>query len=141
MTEQLCDIVVRGLVQLGPKLYRGWGFLTSTWDRQLKFSAYALIYDFMKPLKIWVHLDNVYFHCFIRGTKEIFSISLPKLSIVFFNFSLWSPIWNNENKSCLNELKFWEASENHKSSLCWKFQLSISCGTKKSAKMPQTRAN
>ena len=56
------------------------------------------------------------------------------------NCSLWSPPWNNENKSCLNELKFWEASENHKSSICWKFQLSISCGTQKSDKMPQTMA-
>ena len=49
------------------------------------------------------------------------------------NFSLWSPLWNNENKSCLNKLKFWQASENHKSSTCWKFQLS----NQKSAKMPE----
>ena len=67
---------------------------------------------------------------FRYGTKK--SKSLPRLSIVFLNFSLWSPL----NKSCLNELKFWEASENHKSSICWKFQLSISCGTQKSAKIP-----
>ena len=39
-----------------------------------------------------------------------------------------------ENKSCLNDLKLWGASENHKSSICWKFQLFISCGTQKSAK-------
>ena len=32
-----------------------------------------------------------------------------------------------KNKSCLIEFKFWEASENHKSSICWKFQLSILC--------------
>ena len=30
-----------GLVQLVPRLYSGWGFLPSQWDRQLKFSAYA----------------------------------------------------------------------------------------------------
>ena len=55
----------------------------------------------------------------------------------FFDFFPLVPLWNNENKNCLNELKFWEASENHKSSICWKFQLSISCGTQKSAKIPQ----
>ena len=53
-----------------------------------------------------------------------------------FEFFPLVPPWNNENKSCLNELKFWEASKNHKSSICWKFQLSISCGTQKSAKIP-----
>ena len=31
----------KGLVQLQPRLYSGWGFHTSQWDRQLKFSAYA----------------------------------------------------------------------------------------------------
>ena len=51
-------------------------------------------------------------------------------------FSFGPPPWNNENKSCLNELKFLEASKNHKSSICWQFQLSISCGTHKSAKIP-----
>ena len=64
---------------------------------------------FLKPLKIWAHLDNFYFHCFIGGTKG--KIQNPRLSVFFLNFSLWSPLWNNENKSCLNELKFWEASE------------------------------
>ena len=35
---------------------------------------------------------------------------------IFGNFSaffLWSPLGNYEKKSCLNELKFWEASRNH----------------------------
>ena len=99
-------------------------FLGSTWNRKLKFSAYAWFIIF------WAHLDNFYFHFFIQNP-------CTDLSIVFLNFSLWSPLWNNENKSCLNELKFWEASENHKSSICWKFQLSILCGTQKSAKIPQ----
>ena len=61
---------------------------------------------------------------------------IPAKSIVFLNFSLGYPLRNNENKSCLNELKFWEASENHKSRVCWTFQLSISCGTQKSVKIP-----
>ena len=43
----------------------------------------------------------------------------------FSAFFLWSPIGNHEKKSCLNKLKFWEASRNHKRSLSWKFQYSI----------------
>ena len=31
----------KGLIQLQPSLYSGWGFLPSQWDRQLKFLAYA----------------------------------------------------------------------------------------------------
>ena len=31
----------KGLVQLQPRLYSGWGFLTFQWDRQLKLSANA----------------------------------------------------------------------------------------------------
>ena len=48
-----------------------------------------------------------------------------KLPIGFSAFFLWSPLGNYEKKSCLNELKFWEASRNHKSSLSWKFHNSI----------------
>ena len=50
----------------------------------------------------------------------------------FSAFFLWSPFGNYEKKSCLNKLKFWEASRNQKRSICWKFQLSISLGTQKS---------
>ena len=59
------------------------------------------------------------------GTK---GIMLKKTMYSFGNFSaffLWSPIGNHEKKSCLNKLKFWEASRNHKKSLSWKFQYSI----------------
>ena len=49
-----------------------------------------------------------------------------KLYTGFLAFFLWSPLGNYEKKSCLNELKFWEASRNHKSSICWKFQYSNS---------------
>ena len=31
----------------------------------------------------------------------------------FWIFPFGAPLWKNENKSCLNEFKFWEASENH----------------------------
>ena len=74
----------------------------------------CLIYDFVKPFKIWVHLDNLIFHCFKEKFKKQTMDSL-------WIFSLWSQLWNNENKSRLYELKFWEASENHKGSMFWKF--------------------
>ena len=56
--------------------------------------------------------------------------------LVFFK-----DLWNNENKSCLNDIKIWEISGNLKTSKFWKLQLSISCGTQKSAKMPCLVAN
>ena len=55
----------------------------------------------------------------------------------FSDFSKGSPLWNEENKSCLNDIKFCEVSGNPKTSKFWKLQLSISCGTQKSAKMPR----
>ena len=53
------------------------------------------------------------------------------LFLGFSAFFLWSLLRNYDKKSCLNNLKFWEASRNHKWSICWKFQLSISLGTQK----------
>ena len=41
-------------------------------------------------------------------------------------FFLCSPLWNEENKSCLNEIKLCQVSGNPKSSICCKFHLSIS---------------
>ena len=79
----------------------------------------------MKLLKIWAFLDNFFFHGFQWGTK---GKMLKKIMYSFGNFSeffLWSPIGNHEKKSCLNTLKFWEASRNHKRSLSWKFKHSI----------------
>ena len=49
----------------------------------------------------------------------------------FSDFFLWSPPWNNENKSCLNDIKFWEVSRKPKTSRFWKLQLSMSSGTQK----------
>ena len=60
----------KGLVQHLPRLYSGWGFLTSQCDRQLKFSAHCFIKDFVKPLKIWAHLDNFFFIVSKGGEKE-----------------------------------------------------------------------
>ena len=48
-----------------------------------------------------------------------------KLYIVFFSIFPLVPHWKPWKKSCLNKLKFWEASRNHKRSLSWKFQYSI----------------
>ena len=61
-------------------------FLRST----AEISSICLIYDFLKPLKIWAHLENCYFHCFIGGPKGkiqnacqdqllFFSIFLPRM--------------------------------------------------------------
>ena len=44
---------------------------------------------------------------------------------IFQNFSFGSPL-ETMKKSCLNELKFWEASRNQNWSIWWKFQYSIS---------------
>jgi hypothetical protein len=50
----------------------------------------------------------------------------------FFSCFPLVPLWKLWKKSCLNELKFWEASRNCLWSICWKFQQSISLGSKKS---------
>ena len=86
----------------------------------------------MKPLQIWAYLDNSFFHSFQGGTK---GKMLKKTMYSYGNFSaffLWSPLGNYEKNSCLNKLKFGEASQNQKRSICWKFKLSISLGTQKS---------
>ena len=66
-------------------------FLGSKWDRQLKFSAYAFFFDFVKPLQIWAYLDNSFFHSFQRKNAE-------KLPIGFSPFFLWLPLGNYEKK-------------------------------------------
>ena len=119
-----------------PQVGGSWQISGFHMKEKAEIFSICFIYNFMKPLKIWAHLDNFYFHCFIGVTKWKNSKKQWIVSADILNFFLWSPPWNNENKSCLNELKFWEASENHKLSICWKFQLSISCGTQKSAKIP-----
>ena len=77
-------------------------------------------------------------HQFISEWKGL--IILPKgkmlknchnYTLVFQHF-LFGPPLETMEKSCLNKLKFWEASRNPKRSICWKFQLSISLGRQKS---------
>ena len=57
LMDKLCSKTIhKGLVQLLPRLYRGWGFLGSQWDRQLKFSAYAsflILWSLSKFELIW----------------------------------------------------------------------------------------
>ena len=91
----------------------------------------------MKPLKIWAHLDNFFFIVSKGEPKE----KCWKIAITihwFFSIFPLVPPWKLWKKSCLNKLKFWEASQNQKRSICWKFQISISLGTQKSAKNPPT---
>ena len=57
---------------------------------------------------------------------------------MFSGFFQMVPLLNDENKSCLNELKFWEGSQNPKWIKFWKCWLSIICGSQKSAKIHKT---
>ena len=86
----------------------------------------SLVYDFVKPLKIWDYLlRQLFFQSFQGGAKGKMLKNCQNYTLFFSVFFLWSPIGNHEKKSCLNRLKFWEASRNHKRSLSWKFQYSI----------------
>ena len=65
------------------------------------------------------------------GPKEKCWKIAKTIHCFFSIFPLVLPLGNYEKKSCLNELKFWEASRNQKWSICWKFQLFVSLGTQK----------
>ena len=69
----------------------------------------------------------------IVGPGVIVSVPFWQISGVFRFFPLVPP-WNNENKSCLNDIKFWEVSGNPKTSRFWKLQLFMSSGTQKGTK-------
>ena len=67
---------------------------------------------------------------FIKGNRILrYGCRTFDTFLGFSDFFLWSPPWNNENKSCLNDIKFWEVSWNPKISRFWKLQLSMSSGT------------
>ena len=54
---------------------------------------------------------------------------LAALFLLFMVFEFFFPLvptWKLWKKSCLNKLKFWEVSEKHRSSICWKFQKNLS---------------
>ena len=64
----------------------------------------SLIYKFVKPLKIWAHLDKFFFHGFQGGTK---GKNAEKTMYSFCNFSaffLWPLLWNSEKKVVLKSL-------------------------------------
>ena len=83
--------------------------------------SYLQHYFLVKTLKIWAYLDNF----------SIFAI--------FQHFSFGPPL-ETMKKKLSKYFKFWEASRNQKRSICWKFKLSISLGTQKSAKTPPAGA-
>ena len=79
----------KGLVQFVPSLYSGWGFLTSKWDRQMKFSANAEFGKFWSLTKFYLG----------KTQKPIYSLG---------NFSAWEfhiqpEIYNNH---CLDKFLF-----------------------------------
>ena len=97
-------------------------------------------WNFQHMLHLWFReasqnlssFRQLFFHSFKGGTKgKILKNFQNYVYIGFSAFFLWSPPWKLWKKSCLNELKLWEASRNYKWSIYWKFQLSISLGTQK----------
>ena len=60
----------------------------------------------------------------IVGPGLIASVPFWQISGFFRFFPLVPPPRNIENKSCLNDIKFWEVSGNSKTSRFWKLQLS-----------------
>ena len=48
-----------------------------------------------------------------------------RIVLAIFQHFFFGPPLETMKKSCLNKLKFWEASRNYKRSLSWKFQYSI----------------
>ena len=114
----------KGTDHLGPSLGHLCKFLGSTWDRKLKFSA-----------NLGLSVTSQNFSSF-RQLFFIVSKGVPKEK----NSFSFGPLLETVKKRCLKELKICEVSENPKSNICWKIQLSISCGTQKSSKMPQTEA-
>ena len=65
-------------------------YLGSTWKTAEIFSI-CLIYNFLKPLKIWAHLENVYFKCFVGGDqREKFKKTMDSLGSDFEFFPFWT---------------------------------------------------
>ena len=116
-------------------------------EKQTKTNAdlWRLKFDFKKTLAHCVFQRSTYVqdvllfvtyegvHTNKHKGEQDFQIWMPDIwhFLGFSDFFLWSPPWNNENKSCLNDIKFWEVSWNPKISRFWKLQLSMSSGTQK----------
>ena len=87
-------------------------------DRIMKLSGWTW-FIISWSLSKFVLISTTFFHSFQGGPDK--RKNAKRLQIGFSAFFLR----NNEKKSCRNELKFWEASRNHKSSLSWKCHNSI----------------
>ena len=103
--------------------------LGSSWDRQqmfvFEFPETSQIFELIKTTFICIYYSN-------GGILWKNPKHLHILCIAFFGFFQRVPLWRNENKSCMNEFKFREVPGYLKTGICWKFQLSISLGSKKS---------
>ena len=100
------------------------------------------LWNFQDKLDLWFREASQNLSSFRQLFFFIVSKGGPKgkcwkiANCFFIIFPLVPPrkLWK---KNCLNELKFWEASGNHNSSLSWKFHNSIS----KKAKTSQLSAS
>ena len=90
----------------------------------------------MRRNSLWRSIFIILWTCHVfdfHKVEQDSQIWMPTmwLFLGFSAFFLWSHLRNYEKKKLSNKLRFWEASRNHKWSICWKFQLSISLGTQK----------
>ena len=97
---------------------------------------HMLLFSFREASQNLSLFRQLFFHSFQGGTKGKMLKNCHNYTLVFQHFSFGPPLETMKKKSCINKLKFWEASRNQKRSICWKFKLSISLGTQKSAKTP-----
>ena len=78
-----------------------WGhhgrFLGSTCDKTAENFRICLVSDFVKPLKIWVHSDNFYFHIFKERTlwKNPKNLLKPGQNQKGQNFFLAAPFFES----------------------------------------------
>ena len=75
---------------------------------------------FTETSQTFSSFSQPFFHSFQGGEN------CQYYRLVFELFSFVPPLETMIKKSCLKELKFCEVPENPTSSICWKFQLSIS---------------
>ena len=106
-----------------PIIFHDWGhptvFEIDSWNFQLDLR-------FSETYQSFRSFRQLFFTVSKRGPKEK---QTQKPMYNFGNFSAFFILYilkNYEKKTCLKELKFCEVSENPKSNICWKLQLSIS---------------
>ena len=97
-------------------------------DRIMKLSGWAWFMISCSPSKFELISTTFFFKVSKEGPKE----KCWKTNLQFFCIFSLVPPWKLWKKSCLNKLKFWEASWNHKPSSSWKFYNSILKNAKRS---------